>query len=73
MATLLARFRFKSAINRTVVETFADEIIRNGFGNAQLEIDDGYESSYGDFDFDPVKFSNATEMIATLHDKVLFA
>jgi len=34
---------------------------------SQLEIDDRYSSDYGQFDFDTVKFPNASVMIAKLH------
>lgn len=45
--------RFKISINDSVVTDFADEIVANGFGNSQLEIDDGYNLNYGEFSFDP--------------------
>lgn len=53
-----------------MIEEFADEILNHGFANSQLEIDDGYEEEYGDFDFSEIKFPNATEMIVNLKDKV---
>lgn len=52
------------------MEQFAADILSNNFTNCQLEIDDGYESSYGDFTFDIDKFPHAEEMIAKLHDMV---
>jgi len=49
------------------VEDFAKEILSNNFTNSQLEIDDGYESYYGDFTFDKTKFPNASAMTEKLH------
>ncbi|CAK8691043.1 unnamed protein product [Clavelina lepadiformis] len=61
--------RFKSDIDQSVVENFAEEILLNNFTNSQLEIDDGYEKAYGDFSFSETKFPNATAMIKNLHKK----
>ena len=55
-----------------MVESFAAEILANGYPNSQLEIDDGYEKNYGDFDFDPEKFPDAKGMIKTLKNKVRY-
>ena len=32
--------QYKDAINRTIVLEYAEQIVANGFGNSQLEIDD---------------------------------
>nr|XP_039260174.1 myogenesis-regulating glycosidase-like [Styela clava] len=61
--------RYKEDINQSIVENFAEEIIGYNFTNAQLEIDDGYETYYGDFTFDETKFPDAVKMIKYLHDK----
>ena len=36
---------------------------------SQLEIDDRYSTTYGQFDFDVKKFPNASRMIRSLHDR----
>ena len=61
--------RFKIFINESVILDYADEITSNGFSNSQLEIDDGYQTKYGDFTFDPEKFSDPAAMVTTLHEK----
>ena len=60
---------YKSNVNETNVLQFADDIIRYNFSFSNIEIDDGYSSHYGDFDFDSAKFPNASRMIETLHSK----
>uniref|UniRef100_S4R6M3 Uncharacterized protein n=1 Tax=Petromyzon marinus TaxID=7757 RepID=S4R6M3_PETMA len=58
--------RYKVGINQSSVLGYAREILANNFGNSQLEIDDGYETHYGDFTFDPVKFPDAAGMVREL-------
>ena len=65
-------YRYKDSINQTIVEEFAQEILFYNFTNSQLEIDDGYESAYGNFVFDQNKFPDAKEMISKIHDMVSF-
>ena len=48
--------QYKTHINESVVLQFAQDIIDNGFDNSQLEIDDNWESCYGDAKFDEEKF-----------------
>ncbi|XP_064094234.1 myogenesis-regulating glycosidase-like [Macrobrachium nipponense] len=43
-------------INETKVREFAANIKRNGFSYSQIEIDDNWETCYGDLTFDPAKF-----------------
>lgn len=50
---------------------FADAIQSNGFNCSQLEIDDRWETHYGDTDFDPVKFPDPTAMITSLRSRGL--
>ena len=38
-------------------------------GCSQLEIDDRYSTTYGQFDFDVKKFPNASHMIHSLRDR----
>jgi alpha-glucosidase (family GH31 glycosyl hydrolase) len=59
---------FKRDINESVVLDFAKEINDNGYPNCQLEIDDKWQTRYGDFEFDPEKFPNAKELISELRD-----
>ncbi|XP_033633868.1 myogenesis-regulating glycosidase-like [Asterias rubens] len=61
--------RFKISINDSVVMAFADEIVANGFGNSQLEIDDGYNLKYGELNFDPERFPNMQDTVTKLHAK----
>ena len=59
--------RYKKAVNQSVVLEFAKQIQQYGFPRGQIEIDDSYSTKYGDFDFDPVKFSNPQWLIDQLH------
>ncbi|XP_061408934.1 myogenesis-regulating glycosidase-like [Lethenteron reissneri] len=58
--------RYKVGINQSSVLGYAREILANNFSNSQLEIDDGYETHYGDFTFDPDKFPDAAGMVREL-------
>eukprot|EP00118_Oscarella_pearsei_P026943 m.310587 g.310587 ORF g.310587 m.310587 type:complete len:718 (+) comp52871_c0_seq1:102-2255(+) len=59
--------QYKADINETKVLDFAREIAEHGFEVGNFEIDDKYSSAYGDFDFDTLKFPNASGMIDILH------
>nr|XP_039274017.1 myogenesis-regulating glycosidase-like [Styela clava] len=61
--------KYKQNINQSATLQFADEILKNGFSNSQLEIDDKWSTAYGDLTFDPVKFSDPKGMIQSLHNK----
>jgi alpha-glucosidase (family GH31 glycosyl hydrolase) len=50
--------------------TFASQIQENGFNNSQLEIDDRWESCYGEQTFDNKKFSDPKQMNDQLHNLV---
>ncbi len=50
--------------------TFASQIEENGFNNSQLEIDDRWESCYGEQTFDNKKFSDPKQMNDQLHNLV---
>lgn len=58
--------RYHKNIDQNTVLNFAKEINQHGFPNAQLEIDDMWESHYGDFVFDKKKFPDAREMVKEL-------
>ena len=59
---------FKREINESVVIDFAKDILANNYTHSQLEIDDKWQTAYGDFEFDKKKFPNATRMIHELND-----
>ena len=59
---------FKKRINENSVRQFALDIISNGYSNSQLEIDDKWQTEYGDFSFDKKKFPNIAEFITELND-----
>ncbi|XP_022106992.1 uncharacterized family 31 glucosidase KIAA1161-like, partial [Acanthaster planci] len=61
--------KYKIFINDTVINAYADEILSNGFGNSQLEIDDGFSMKHGQLDFDPEKFPDMKDTVQKLHDK----
>ena len=59
--------QFKVNINESVVRGFAEDIRRYGFQDSQLEIDDDWESCYGEAAFNTDKFPDAAGMIADLN------
>lgn len=61
--------RYKTAISQEVVLNFADEIIQNNYPYDVLEIDDRWQTHYGDIAFDPARFPNPKGMIDQLHEK----
>ncbi|CAL1286044.1 unnamed protein product [Larinioides sclopetarius] len=58
--------RYKRHINQSVVMAFASEIQSMDFPVSQLEIDDKWESCYGDLDFDLEKFPDPKDMVNEL-------
>ncbi|CAH1780363.1 unnamed protein product [Owenia fusiformis] len=60
--------RYKMFINETSLLKFAQEIIDHGFSNSQIEIDDIYTPTYGDFTFDTRKFPNYKKVMDKLHE-----
>jgi len=46
--------------------SFADEIIEHGYGGSQFEIDDDWETCYGELLFDEEKFPDPAGMVAAL-------
>ena len=59
---------YKRAINQSAVLSFARDILANHFSNAQLEIDDIWTPTYGDYEFDRKKFPDAAAMVRQLND-----
>lgn len=45
---------------------FANEIIDNGYNNSQIEIDDDWETCYGELVFDQKKFPDPAQMVVDL-------
>lgn len=60
--------QYKIYINESEILDYARSIRDNGFNNSQIEIDDGFQLKYGDYDFDPSKFSNVSAMVDQLHE-----
>lgn len=60
--------RYKRDIDATVVQTFASEIIANGF-RGQYELDDDWEVCYGALTFNRVKFPDIRATVASIKAK----
>lgn len=62
--------QYKVDINTSVILQFANDIRANGFKDSQLEIDDEWESCYGEavFNTDPDKFPDPAQLISDLND-----
>lgn len=58
---------FKKSIDSKNVMKFAKEIVENNFTNSQLEIDDKWQTFYGDFTFEKIKFMNISKLIKELN------
>ncbi|GFQ73379.1 myogenesis-regulating glycosidase [Trichonephila clavata] len=61
--------RYKRNINETVILRFAEEIRTMGFPTNQLEIDDKWETCYGDLRFDLDKFPDPGGMVRELRNE----
>ncbi len=61
--------RYKMGVSQATVLQFADEIVGRGYPRSVLEIDDRWQSAYGDLAFDREKFPDPAAMIAALHDQ----
>ncbi|XP_055636772.1 myogenesis-regulating glycosidase-like isoform X2 [Toxorhynchites rutilus septentrionalis] len=60
--------RYRRPISQQTVLDFASEIKERGFKNAQLDIDDFWESCYGSLVFDSISFPNVTELTEQLKE-----
>jgi len=58
---------YKKFINEQKVEEFAKEINANNYTNSQLEIDDKWQTKYGDFTFDAFKFPSMKDFIQRIN------
>jgi hypothetical protein len=59
---------FKKKIDENSIRQFANDILDNNYAHSQIEIDDKWQTEYGDFTFDKKKFSNITRFITELND-----
>ena len=60
--------RYKDKIDQDTVLQFAQEIKDNDYPYHVLEIDDRWQTHYGDLEFDPKRFSDPKKMIRVLHE-----
>ncbi|MCL4140058.1 UNVERIFIED_CONTAM: hypothetical protein GTU68_009452 [Idotea baltica] len=58
---------FATEVNDSRVLSLAQDIIDNGFNNSQFEIDDNWETCYGDATFNPERFPDPQGLVDTLH------
>lgn len=56
----------KTSVSEEKLLSFAAAITAHGFNASHLELDDRYTPGYGEFDLDPQKFPNATDMFERL-------
>ncbi|XP_068085898.1 myogenesis-regulating glycosidase-like [Anabrus simplex] len=61
--------QYKTNISAEVVTDFANQILKNGFQNSQLEIDDFWETCYGSLTFDTEKFPDIKALTDLLKSK----
>jgi hypothetical protein len=61
--------RYKTRVTQNDVMQYADDIEKYGFSHSQIEIDDMYTRTYGDFDFNPAKFPDPGRMTHELHQR----
>ncbi|MCW5850770.1 MAG: glycoside hydrolase [Anaerolineae bacterium] len=59
--------RYKMHITQDQVLQFADEIRAHNYPYSVFEIDDRWQTDYGDLQFDRVKFPDPTSMVEQLH------
>ena len=52
-----------------ITAVYAGIVTGFSYTRSQLEIDDRYSSKYGEFDFDVMKFPNASHLMRSLHDR----
>lgn len=59
--------RYKTDVSQNKVLRYAQEIVDRGLQRSVMEIDDRWQSAYGDLDFDRRKFPNPCAMVSQLH------
>ncbi len=60
--------QFKGNINEDNVKEYASDIVAYNFSHSQLEIDDRWQTEYGDFTFDTQKFPDIKKFITDLNN-----
>ena len=58
---------YKKLIDQAELMKFARAILANNFTHSQLEIDDKWQTIYGDFEFERIKFPNMSETVSELN------
>ena len=59
--------KMKTNVSQQKVLNFAREIVDNGMSASVIEIDDKWQSGYGDLEFDSRKFPDPSAMVDQLH------
>ena len=59
---------FHTLISDQKILNYAMDIISNNYSYCQIEIDDRWQARYGDYDFDPNKFTHVKQFIKDLND-----
>lgn len=58
---------YKEHVNESVVVGYAQEVVQEGFQySSHIEIDDHWETCYGEAVFDPVKFPDVSRMVNSI-------
>jgi myogenesis-regulating glycosidase len=61
--------RYKMHITQAQALDFANEIVAHGFPRSVFEIDDRWQSAYGELCFDPIKFPHPATLVEQLHSR----
>jgi hypothetical protein len=61
--------RYKMHITQAQALEFANEIVAQGFPRSVFEIDDRWQSAYGELRFDPIKFPDPATLVEQLHSR----
>jgi len=60
--------KYKQWVSQKKVLRYAEEILRGGLDHSVMEIDDRWQVSYGDLEFDHKKFPDPKAMVDKLHE-----
>ncbi len=60
--------QFEHEQTQTNILSYAKSILESGMPAGELIIDDGWQTNFGEWDFDPNKFENAKQMCDKLHE-----
>jgi alpha-glucosidase (family GH31 glycosyl hydrolase) len=60
---------YKEAVSQAAVADLAAQVQAHGFPTGVIEIDDRWQTAYGDLAFDPAKFPDPAALIADLHGR----